>query len=452
MYDSARVRERHLSTRWSRRLVVSLLLAMFPLLPAVAEDDADHAMGLELLDESSYRSIPLASTPLMGDLPPKVDLSKWFPEPGDQGAQSSCVGWAVAYGLKTYQEAKERSWRPNEESTKFSPSYIYNQIKQSSGCEGGTTFVEALNLLRREGVATLAQFPYNESDCSTHPSSAIKQGARAYAISDWRRVNVQDETEIKTQLAAGFPVLIGMVLDSEFHRGPAVYDRFSGENLGGHAMVVTGYDDDRQAFRVFNSWGTSWGYNGSIWVTYRAFRQAVREALVVQDIIVDNPSPAPNNDTEPEPTPQPVVLPEKPKVNLGVPEIAFNIPIRHEAGLPPGLGFVVTLPGEISASKGRELQMVVRIFNLAGQPLLANPREPAYRDAMGMVATGSGPPRRISSDEVDLSQFRMSMPYYALNFGQTGIPVRYELMLSVSIYLDGFLVAQTTPVRFFVVF
>ena len=36
-------------------------------------------------------------------------------------------------------------------------------------------------------------------------------------------------------------------------------------------MALVGYDNSKNAFRVRNSWGTSWGDNGSIWVDYDFF-------------------------------------------------------------------------------------------------------------------------------------------------------------------------------------
>ena len=32
--------------------------------------------------------------------------------------------------------------------------------------------------------------------------------------------------------------------------------------LGGHAVLIVGFDDNRQKFKVRNSWGTSWGASG----------------------------------------------------------------------------------------------------------------------------------------------------------------------------------------------
>src|SRR5574344_227390 len=51
-----------------------------------------------------------------------------------------------------------------------------------------------------------------------------------------------------------------------------------------HAMVLSGYDDSKHAFRVRNSWGPSWGDNGSIWVDYDFFLSSfVFGAFVAQN-------------------------------------------------------------------------------------------------------------------------------------------------------------------------
>lgn len=38
--------------------------------------------------------------------------------------------------------------------------------------------------------------------------------------------------------------------------------------LGGHCMVITGYDDDTQCFTVCNSWGEGWGKGGMCYIPY----------------------------------------------------------------------------------------------------------------------------------------------------------------------------------------
>jgi hypothetical protein len=258
-------------------------------------------LGANFGDPEEYRDIPLATGKMRGVLPPKVDLSGSFPRAGDQGNQGSCVGWAVAYGLKGYLEKKERGWAGNNNNQLFSPAYIYNQI--NDGVDEGANIAEALDLLMREGVATLAAFPYSDTNFTTQPSATAKEGAREFAIASFRRLNTEDRaSQVRNHLADGFPVIIGMRVGRKFklHRGDGTYSApESDPKEGGHAMCTVGYDDERRAFKVINSWSTKWGNNGFGWVSYDTFTGKVSQAFVVQDVVVYKPEPSP--DTPPSP-------------------------------------------------------------------------------------------------------------------------------------------------------
>lgn len=47
-----------------------------------------------------------------------------------------------------------------------------------------------------------------------------------------------------------------------------LYVEPSGESLGGHAYLFSGYSKKRHAFRILNSWGAEWGEKGRAWVSY----------------------------------------------------------------------------------------------------------------------------------------------------------------------------------------
>ncbi|HZP38059.1 MAG TPA: C1 family peptidase [Methylomirabilota bacterium] len=422
--------------------------------------------GLLFMSDTAYQSIPLAAPPLLGQVPPSVDLSTRFPEPGDQGNQNSCVGWAVAYALKSYQEGLERAWGTGPTAHRFSPAFVYNQIKKGPDCQGGTTFVEALNLLRRDGVASLADFPYRDTDCSRQPDPAVRMAARPFAIADWRRVNVQDPTEVKTQLASGFPVLIGMMVDTAFMqlRGEQAYAGASGKTAGGHAMILVGYDDARGAFKVMNSWGTQWGVGGFGWITYGAFAQTVREAYVAQDVVTvapppvtpapvpspsSRPAPAPAPGPFPAPAPAPApVLPSPrpaPVAHLGRPTYVHDQTVPSPRG--PVRGMQIFVPGELLNAQGERVHVEVRFNFLNGPPLYANPRETVYRDFAGLVVTGT-PVRTVGSAREALGARPIEIPYYALNFQPTNYQRRYELTFTALVYVGNRMLVQTAPIDF----
>lgn len=428
------------------RIIILMLLGFLAFAsPAYAQEQPQT--GLIFLDEATYRSIPLAATPLMGELPAEYDLADRFPTPGNQGRQGSCVGWAVAYALKSYQEQNERQWGYASREHLFSPSYVYNQIRRSPDCLGGTSFSDALNLLRREGVARMSDFDYRENDCFAVPSAIVRQNARNFAIADWRRVNVQDETEIKTQIAAGFPVLIGFMADQRFAdlRAGQTYDAPGGRALGGHAIVVVGYSDARNAFKVINSWGQDWGDSGFGWMSYNAFRSVVREGYVVQDIVAQQPGPAPVPTPGPSPTPGPAPMPTTPALTVAVAQILHNQPVPSSIGPQPGMQ--IRIQGRVTNGQGRLFHLVARFSFAGGVPLMANPAESVFRDFSGLVATGTMPTAVGSNDE-DLGQIVVTIPYYALNFQPTNGMATHNLSVSVIGYINNQPMAQTAAIPF----
>jgi hypothetical protein len=118
--------------------------------------------------------------------------------------------------------------------------------------------------------------------------------------------------------------------DFENSVGNQIYDDTTSERTGGHAMVIVGYSERRQAFKVMNSWGTEWGDGGFGWISYRAIRELsdVMFVMEVPPIVVAPPTPRPRPAVtppapppapvvvappEPKPRPQPVVTPPEPK-------------------------------------------------------------------------------------------------------------------------------------------
>ena len=251
---------------------------------------------------SSYYSDLLGAVNAAPSRPPSIDLSINFPSPGDQGRQSSCVGWAAAYALKSYQEKIEIGWSLNTPSHLFSPAFLYNQI--NDGRDQGSYIHEALDLIVNKGAATLDTMPYSDNDFLTQPPSAAFNEAAQYKALSWSRVN--DTSQVKAALANKKPVIGGITVFQQLMdlKGEdSVYNTASGENLGGHAVTLVGYDDNRYggAFKVINSWSRNWGDNGFFWMPYDfAARGILSEAYVLEDA-ENQVTPEPEDPTTPEP-------------------------------------------------------------------------------------------------------------------------------------------------------
>src|SRR3569623_1983315 len=367
---------------WSHRAVVRILGCCALLLglvapansqPADANSAPSFEMGLDFANQSQYLSVPLAPHPLGAQqLPATIRLDGQFPAPGDQGAQASCVGWATAYGLSSYMENQRFHWGLQSQDHLFSPAYIYNKIRsQMAGCTQGTSYLDALRVLTNEGVASLADFPYNAGSCSAVPDSQVNQKALLHRASNWRRVNVQDPMEVKSQLAAGYPVLIAMWVDQGFQalRGPSVYQAPMGARLGGHAMVVVGYAASLSAYRVITSWGSVWGDNGYGWIGYGAFTQLVVEGYLVLPGAPPSPTPTPPNPPPapgPGPTPGLAPAPNPPPVPIQAPSAVVSGALVNPVGnaVVGLLGLAVPASGSVDHALGlmAHLVGVVSVF------------------------------------------------------------------------------------------
>jgi C1A family cysteine protease len=244
-----------------------------------------HHLGLLPPSEERIKSFPKAPTiTSFKTLPSAVDLSANFPSPGDQGQQGSCVAWATAYDYKTFQEKLENRWNITTTDHQFSPAYVYNQI--NGGQDGGAYIDAALNLIKNQGVASLAVFPYHDNNYTTQPNSNQRQAAAPYKALSWGALAKGDVNGIKNHLAAGDGVVVGIPVYPDFDQiSPSnpVYDNTNGVLRGWHAISLVGYDNSKNAFKFINSWGTNWGLNGYGYISYNLVQKLGTIGYVMAD-------------------------------------------------------------------------------------------------------------------------------------------------------------------------
>jgi hypothetical protein len=231
--------------------------------------------------------------PSLEALPNAADLSAKMPLIGNQGSQGSCVGWATAYYLRSYQEGVEANRLPRLTSELFSPAYIYNQRATANRTvDGGMTMIDALRIATSQGVSTLATMPYNQRDWQTQPSAAARAEAARYLSASYQNVFIgqgrANLEAIKQRLATGEAVLLAVPVYSEFFRVTstnAVIDiPASGSAFyGGHAILAVGYDNATRRVKFVNSWGAGWGQGGYAYLTYAFVQQKAWEAWLLID-------------------------------------------------------------------------------------------------------------------------------------------------------------------------
>ncbi len=299
---------------------MKVLLIMALLLPCTwLLHGQDYSAGM-LFEDEAYEALPRQSAEdgAKADLPTQVDLTPYCPEVRHQGYIFSCVGWAAGYGAMSIQRAVMNGCTDKEVITRNAHSalFLYNQIKKED-CNKGSKITEALEFLSQKGDCLARQFDFDVNNCAQQPDSLVATQARRFAIQDFITLfSVQEESDIKVLrirrvLARNKPVIVGMSLLRNFYDlKNAVYWHPEIGNTtpaGGHAMVVVGYDDRREAFKLMNSWGKNWGDQGFIWVKYKDFGNFCKYAYAMY-LVAPAQMPATTADS--------IAIPETPLLEL----------------------------------------------------------------------------------------------------------------------------------------
>jgi hypothetical protein len=305
----------------------------------------DPELGQGLLEEDPAVMAALPKSPTFrAFLPERVDLSPDFPPPGDQGKTQTCVGWATGYALRSYLERQRRQVDLSDPGNRFSPYFVYTQI--APNCNSGARISDALAVQGQVGALPIRD--YGTANCNQPPGPGDKARATDYRIGGFRRVQPDKPDDIKGELARGRPVVFGMMVGQAFMslRGTEIYDLPPKDAKGGHAMILVGYDDAKQAFKVMNSWGSKWGDRGYGWISYRAFGAGTHSAFTADG----SPSPQPVPVTQVQPPrpapaapPAPAVQPP-PRPQPAPAPVVAPAPQRPPAAPPPQR----TEPGRIA--------------------------------------------------------------------------------------------------------
>lgn len=280
------------------------LLAGAAFLSLGAEEPPHFATGAKPVDPALYARLPKVRRHRAW-LPRSVDLSDRFPMPGRQGLESDCVEWATVYAARSFLMSADIGHRPIQSEELASPAYVYNRLRPAgSSCSVSTQMVDALNLLKNEGVVSVADFPDEPGKCASPAPEGLRIKAASLKISEWRAVDRETPQDwrtplilddVKGSLARGVPVVFAMPITKDYERwhGDGVFHQAERIGDNWHAMALVGYDEDRQAFRLINSWGPNWGDHGYAWIDYATFQALAGEAYALEPASKQAPMVAP---------------------------------------------------------------------------------------------------------------------------------------------------------------
>lgn len=198
-----------------------------------------------------------------------VDLRPFCTPIEDQGNLGSCTGQAVAGAIELLNKR-------NKKQTDVSRLYIYyfeRLILGTVNYDSGAYIRDGIKATNKYGAPLERLWPYNISQFRTPPTRlALEDGSRR-KVTRYERIANFDGC--MNALARGYPVIFGFLVYSSFlssavsRTGRMPYPNVRRESLlGGHAVLLVGYDIKKQVFIVRNSWGSRWGDGGYFYMPF----------------------------------------------------------------------------------------------------------------------------------------------------------------------------------------
>lgn len=212
------------------------------------------------------------------EIPRSVNLVDKLPACWDQGDLGSCTGHGSGAAMAFL--------KPGFMPSRLMIYFDGRQIEGDTDDDAGAQIRDVVSGLANQGVCDEGLWPYDISQFAVEPTPACYDLAKDNLISQYFRCS--DLDDIKNSLAQGFPVIIGFSVYSNFEAPEMATDGIlhmpsaQDEMLGGHCVLVIGYDDDRGQVFVRNSWGTGWGLNGNFWMDYAYFQNLVNDCWTLR--------------------------------------------------------------------------------------------------------------------------------------------------------------------------
>lgn len=298
--------------------IVTIFVASASFTCNVLAEDASEAenpceMGL-ILDENEkqidFFSISTEFDNARSVLPKSVDLSKspCFPPIGNQKDLGACCSFATTYYQFSYEVNKLNNVSSKSQQIVYSPKWTYNLV--NCGMNGGSTLKKNYEVLYNLGALKNSDCYYTgDSDDYLEIPNVLKDKkieALKTRISDLYVINVPSDKKIssanseelnavKAALNKGKLLSVGSHFNWDSYYDPVSKEciayRCKENLLGSHQFTIVGYDDNKSydvnrngkiedcekgAFKIANSWGTSYnGYGihsetGYFWVMYDA--------------------------------------------------------------------------------------------------------------------------------------------------------------------------------------
>lgn len=206
--------------------------------------------------------------------PPRVDLVPQCPPIYDQKSLGSCTAQAVCAVLQFTEKEHFKTKRPVP--SRLFNYYFARQYDGNEHVDSGAYLRTAIKAVRNYGYCDEKFWPYTNysSMFDDEPHEDVQKIALKHRLKvDMYARVAGDAGALESVLAANNPIVFGFAVHENAmanagKTGVYTMPKETDRVVGGHAVVLVGYDRAKRVFTVRNSWGTRWGTKGYFTMPY----------------------------------------------------------------------------------------------------------------------------------------------------------------------------------------
>lgn len=195
----------------------------------------------------------------------------------DIGNEGNSLAYAITNCLEYYLNLN------NNYKDNLSPDYIY---LNTNSPQRKATADEMFSFVVITGTVSAAIMPYYSKNIPLGANAVAKVKAQNYLHVFYETAKTSFKLfEIRKALTRGHPVIVELSISKGFRNlKDSRYwlpDQEDNTPDGSQYIIVVGFDEQRRAVEIQNSWGIGWGNDGYLWINYDDFGKYARNGFVI---------------------------------------------------------------------------------------------------------------------------------------------------------------------------
>ena len=231
-----------------------------------------------ILSDNRKENDPVWASKLEETLPAYFDWrdSGMVTQVKDQKNCGSCWAFSAVGALESVAMLSSDIFFPD-----YSEQFVVSYNMSNEGCNGGY-MDRVARFLKNAGTISEICMPYRANDRIFPLPCREWRDDRVEIVTSWSWVNPSVE-ELKAAIYENPISAAYNVYEDFYYYTEGIYEHVFGDLLGGHAIVIVGWDDLEQCFIVKNSWGPEWGENGYFRIAYSQVLNEVKFGISAID-------------------------------------------------------------------------------------------------------------------------------------------------------------------------